>query len=63
VHGGQSRRELARRARQLLHGVGARVLGVILNNVNVAREDYYSQDYYGAPAEVKADGEILSIAS
>jgi succinoglycan biosynthesis transport protein ExoP len=63
VHGGQSRRELARRARQLLHGVGARVLGVILNNVNVSREDYYSQDYYGLPAGAKADGEILSIAS
>ncbi len=46
VHGGQSSRELVRRTRQLLRGVGARILGVVLNNVKQHDEDYYYQGYY-----------------
>ncbi len=46
VHGGQSTRELVRRTRQLLRGVGARIVGVVLNNVKQRDDDYYYQGYY-----------------
>jgi capsular exopolysaccharide synthesis family protein len=45
VHGGQSTRELVRRTRQLLRGVGARIFGVVLNNVKQHDDDYYYQGY------------------
>lgn len=46
VQAGKSTRELVRRARRELSGVGARVFGVVLNNVNVKREGYDDYDYY-----------------
>lgn len=46
VQAGKSTRELVRRARRDLAGAGARVLGVVLNNVNVKREGYDDYDYY-----------------
>ncbi|HEY8460037.1 MAG TPA: polysaccharide biosynthesis tyrosine autokinase, partial [Blastocatellia bacterium] len=46
VHAGKSTRELARRARRELARVGARVFGVVLNNVNIRREGYDDYDYY-----------------
>ncbi len=46
VHGGRSTRELVRRARQLLRGVGARIFGVVLNNVKLSENNYYYQGYY-----------------
>jgi succinoglycan biosynthesis transport protein ExoP len=45
VHGGQSTRELVRRTRQLLRGAGARIFGVVLNNVKQHDDDYYYQGY------------------
>ena len=46
VQSGKSTRELVRRARQELSGVGAKIFGVVLNNVNVQREGYDDYDYY-----------------
>jgi capsular exopolysaccharide synthesis family protein len=46
VQAGRSTRELARRARRELARVGARVFGVVLNNVNIRREGYDDYDYY-----------------
>ena len=46
VQAGKSTRGLVRRARRELAGVGARVFGVVLNNVNVKREGYDDYDYY-----------------
>jgi capsular exopolysaccharide synthesis family protein len=48
VHSGKSSRQVVRRARQLLMDVRARVLGVVLNNVNLNSQDnyYYYQSYY-----------------
>jgi polysaccharide biosynthesis transport protein len=59
VHGGKSSRSVVRRSRQLLVDVGAKVFGVVLNNVNVRSHDYYyyyqryyHQSYYNAePSE------------
>jgi len=48
VHSGKSSRQVVRRARQLLQDVGARILGVVLNNVNLRSQDnyHYYQSYY-----------------
>jgi capsular exopolysaccharide synthesis family protein len=48
VHGGRSSRHIVRRSKQLLSDVGAKVFGVVLNNVNLQSHDYYYyQSYYG----------------
>ena len=49
VHGGHSSRDLVKRARQLLRGVGARIFGVVLNNVKVYEPGYYYNGYYRNP--------------
>src|SRR6185503_13584492 len=48
VHGGKSSRGVVRRSRQLLLDVGAKLFGVVLNNVSVRSQDYYyyHQRYY-----------------
>ena len=48
VHGGKSSRGVVRRSRQLLLDVGAKIFGVVLNNVSVRSHDpyYYYQRYY-----------------
>jgi capsular exopolysaccharide synthesis family protein len=57
VHGGKSSRHVVKRSRQLLHDVGAKIFGVVLNNVNLQSHDYYYyQRYYGSHY-YKSDGE------
>ncbi|MDQ3133033.1 MAG: polysaccharide biosynthesis tyrosine autokinase, partial [Acidobacteriota bacterium] len=48
VHAGKSSRQVIRRSRQLLQDVGAKIFGVVLNNVNLKSQDnyYYYQSYY-----------------
>jgi capsular exopolysaccharide synthesis family protein len=47
IHGGKSSREMARHSHKMLLDVGARILGVVLNNVNLRSYDYhYQQSYY-----------------
>lgn len=48
VHGGTASRQIVRRARQLLLDVGAKIFGVVLNNVTVHSSDYnyYQHQYY-----------------
>jgi capsular exopolysaccharide synthesis family protein len=49
VHGGKSSREVVRRARQELTTVGAKIFGVVLNNLDLRREgysEYYYDRYY-----------------
>ena len=49
VHGGKSSRHVVKRSRQLLQDVGAKIFGVVLNNVNIQSHDYYYyQRYYGS---------------
>lgn len=49
VHGGHSTKDLVRRTQKQLRGVGARIFGVVLNNVTRGDDDYYYQDYYRKP--------------
>jgi capsular exopolysaccharide synthesis family protein len=57
VHGGKSSRHVVRRSRQLLQDVGAKIFGVVLNNINLQSHDYYyyqryySQNYYKTDPE------------
>ncbi len=48
VHAGKSSRQVVRRSRQLLNDIGAKIFGVVLNNVNLNNKDnyYYYQSYY-----------------
>jgi capsular exopolysaccharide synthesis family protein len=46
VHGGRSNRHMVQRARQELLNVGAKIFGVVLNNIDLAREGYYDNYYY-----------------
>jgi capsular exopolysaccharide synthesis family protein len=57
VHGGKSSRHVVKRSRQLLQDVGAKIFGVVLNNVALQSHDYYYyQRYYGSNY-YKSDGE------
>jgi succinoglycan biosynthesis transport protein ExoP len=58
VHGGKSSRNVVRRSRQLLLDVGAKILGVVLNNVSVRSRDYYyyHQAYYNSETEADTAG-------
>ena len=48
VHSGHSSRQVVRRARQLIQDVGAKIFGVVLNNVDLKAQEnyYYYQSYY-----------------
>lgn len=48
VHSGKSSRQVVRRSRQILHDIGAKIFGVVLNKVNLRSQDnyYYYQSYY-----------------
>jgi polysaccharide biosynthesis transport protein len=49
VHGGKSSRKVVKRSRQLLNDVGAKIFGVVLNNVTIRSDEYYYyQRYYGS---------------
>jgi capsular exopolysaccharide synthesis family protein len=55
VHGGKSTREVVRRTRQELSVAGARIFGVVLNNVELNSEAYESY-YYEAYSEYRSEG-------
>jgi polysaccharide biosynthesis transport protein len=58
VRAGKSTRDVLRRARQELSSVGAKIFGVVLNNVDFKREgydDYYYQRYYSSYGQEKKE--------
>jgi polysaccharide biosynthesis transport protein len=47
VHAGKNSRQVIKRSKQLLQDIGARIFGVVLNNVNLKSQgNYYYQSYY-----------------
>jgi succinoglycan biosynthesis transport protein ExoP len=54
VHGGKSTRDVLRRTRQELSIAGARIFGVVLNNMDVGSEGY-ANDYYGAYSDYEQE--------
>ena len=55
VHGGRSSRHIVRRSRQLLQDVGAKIFGVVLNNVSLQSHDYYYYQRYYSKRYYKND--------
>lgn len=56
VHSGRSSRQVVRRTRQLLNEIGAKIFGVVLNQVNLnADNSYYYQHYYHSSYYRSAD--------
>ena len=52
-------RAMSARAKRLIESVGGNILGVVLNNINILRDDYYYyyQSYYSHYAGVESGGE------
>jgi succinoglycan biosynthesis transport protein ExoP len=58
VHAGKSSRDIARRGKQILTDVGAKIIGVVLNKATLRPHDYYYyQSYYGSAYYKGADTE------
>lgn len=58
VYAGKSSRDIARRGRQVLLEVGAKIIGVVLNKATLRPHDYYYyQSYYGSSYYKSADTE------
>jgi capsular exopolysaccharide synthesis family protein len=55
VHGGKSSRHVVKRSRQLLHDVGSKIFGVVLNNVSIQSQDYYYYQRYYSARNYKTD--------
>jgi capsular exopolysaccharide synthesis family protein len=62
VHSGRTSRSVARRTRQILQDVGAKVFGVVLNNVNLREHDYYYYQSYQSNSYYKTDQEVEEVA-
>lgn len=61
VHSGKTSRAVARRTKQLLQDVGAKVFGVVLNNVNLREHDYYYyRSYYSSYYSGEANTEEVA---
>jgi Mrp family chromosome partitioning ATPase len=60
VYAGKSSREIARRGRQVLMDVGAKIIGVVLNKATLRPHDYYYYQsyYYGSTYYKNADTEV-----
>jgi hypothetical protein len=41
-----------------LQEVGAKIFGVVLNNVNLSRQDYYYKDYYNSHYYAQQSAEV-----
>lgn len=60
VHGGKSSSTVVRRTRQQLRNVGAKVLGVVMNKIDLRHDDYYYyynyyQSHYYTDADIEKD--------
>ncbi|MEK6302322.1 MAG: polysaccharide biosynthesis tyrosine autokinase [Acidobacteriota bacterium] len=60
VHGGKSTRAVTQRARQELASVGAKVFGVVLNNVDLKHQGYDDYYYYRHHSGYEQDGSGVS---
>ena len=63
VHGGRSSRNVVRRSRQVLQEVGAKIFGVVLNNITLSNKDEYYKYYYNHYNYYKTGQDPDNIAS
>ena len=57
IHGGETSRSLVRRSKQQLQDIGAKIFGVVLNNVDLHRHDYYYYHRYYSSSYYKAEAD------
>ncbi len=60
-HSGKTPRDAIRRTKQLLTGAGAKLFGVILNQVEARQNSYYYQGYYEYAVERSSDESSVHI--
>ena len=64
IHGGKTSRGIVRRSQQMLQEVGAKICGVVMNNVNLRSQDYYyyqkyyHQEYYTPNADTEQSASV-----
>jgi capsular exopolysaccharide synthesis family protein len=63
VHGDVASRAIVRRSRQVLQDVGAKIFGVVLNNVTLRPSDYYYYKYYNSRYYHRAEEDASSASS
>lgn len=64
IHSGRTSRNVAKRTRQILQDVGAKIFGVVLNNVNLREHDYYYyKSYYSQYYSTEQQGEEVASVS
>jgi succinoglycan biosynthesis transport protein ExoP len=63
VQGGKSSRHVVRRSRGLLLDVGAKIFGIVLNNVKLHSQDYYYYQHYYNSSYYNRDAETDQLAS
>jgi succinoglycan biosynthesis transport protein ExoP len=63
VHGDHASRGIVRRSRQVLTDVGAKIFGVVLNNVTLRPSDYYYYKYYAGHYYHKAEEDTSNAAA
>jgi polysaccharide biosynthesis transport protein len=64
VQGGKTSRQVVKRTRQMLHEIGAKVIGVVLNKIDLRSQEYYyyHQDYKYYYSENNAEESAVSKA-
>lgn len=68
VQGGKTSRQVVKRTRQMLHEIGAKVIGVVLNKIDLRSQDYYYyhqdyKNYYYGESNVNESGGSKALAA
>ena len=63
VHGGKTSRPIVRRSKQLLGDVGAKIFGVVLNNISQQSPDYYYYHRYYGQRYYSTENEQTGVSS
>jgi polysaccharide biosynthesis transport protein len=63
VQGGRTSRQVVRRTRQMLQEIGAKIIGVVLNKVDVSSQGYYYQQDYKPYSYTETNGNEIPVKS
>jgi succinoglycan biosynthesis transport protein ExoP len=63
VQGGRTSRQVVRRTRQMLQEIGAKIIGVVLNKIDVSSQGYYYQQDYKPYSQTETIGNEITAKS
>ena len=63
VQGGRTSRQVVRRTRQMLQEIGAKIIGVVLNKIDVSSQGYYYQQDYKPYSQTETIGNEIAAKS